>query len=88
MIEEANAMSSFNDDIVVGTIVGGDTEISAEDADQAIVVLSRSYLTGELTMRELKILLQHGKKILPVYYGVTPSELREISSIYDRQGMT
>lgn len=84
-IEDSKVAAFFDEDILVGTSTG--TEMSPPtDADQAIVVLSRFYLTQERPMEELSIFLKKGKmKICPLYYKVTPDELWDIVAVYDNR---
>ena len=60
----------------------------AAQADKAIVVLSRPFLTKKWPMKELHIFLEKKCKIYPLYYNVTPDEIkREIVATYDRREM-
>ena len=85
-IEELNVATFFDDDMALGTSSVDEMESRAAEADQAIVVLSRPFLTKKWPMKELNIFLNKGIKIHPLYYRVTPDELRDILSIYNRQG--
>ena len=84
-IKDATAAALFNDDIVVRASSGNDSTPQAAEANQAIVVLSRSYITQEHSMNELGIILAKDIKIYPLYYKVTPDEFWEIIGKYDRQ---
>lgn len=84
-IERANVAAFFDDDMAMGTSSGNEMTSRAKDADQAIVVLSRPFLTKEWPMKELNIFLKNKVKIHPLYYGVTPDELWEIVETYNRQ---
>lgn len=86
-IEEANCAAFFDDDMAVGTHAGNEMVSRAEEADQAVVVLSRPFLTKKWPMKELNLFLKNGIKIYPLYYGVTPDELSDIVENYDRQGL-
>lgn len=84
-IEDTKIAAFFEDDIVVRTSGGTETMMSqAADADQVIVVLSRSYLTQEWPVKELGAFLKKDMiKIYPLYYKLTPDELWEIVEAYD-----
>lgn len=85
-IEEASCAAFFDDDMAVGTRAGNEMTSRAKEADQAVVVLSRPFLTKKWPMKELNIFLKNGVKLYPLYYGVTPDELSNIVTTYDRQG--
>lgn len=84
-IEKANVAAFFDDDMAMGTSSGKEMTSRAKDAHQAIVVLSRPFLTKEWPMKELNIFLKNKVKIHLLYYGVTPNELGEIVETYNRQ---
>lgn len=83
-IEKANVATFFDDDMSVGTSAGNEMVTRAEEADQAVVVLSRSFLTKKWPMKELNIFIEKQVKIYPLYYQITPDELDGILAIYDR----
>lgn len=88
-IEDANVAAFFDDDMALGTSSVEEMTSRAEEADQAVVVLSRAFLTKEWPMKELHIFLDNKAKkktdILPLYYKVTPDELWDIiTDSYDR----
>lgn len=80
-----DATGDFDDDMEVRASIGKDRTPQAAEANQAIVVLSRSYLTEERSMKELSIFLAEGIEIYPLYYKVTPDEFWGIIGNYDRQ---
>lgn len=88
-IEDANVAAFFDDDMALGTSSIEEMTSRAEEADQAVVVLPRAFLTKEWPMKELHIFLDNRAKnktdILPLYYKVTPDELWDIiTDSYDR----
>lgn len=83
-IEKANVAAFFDDDMPVGTSAGNEMVTRAEEADQAVVVLSRSFLTKKWPMKELNIFIEKQVKIYPLYYQITPDELDDIFAIYYR----
>lgn len=82
-IEEAKVPAFFDDDMTIGTSSVDEMKSRAAEADHAVVVLSRSFLTKEWPMKELNIFLDNNIKIYPLYYGITPDELWDILSAYD-----
>lgn len=86
-IEEANSKALFGDDKVAGTPAEDEVLSQAAEADQAIVVLSRSFLAKKRPMEELNIFLTNNVKIYPLYYKVSPDELGDIVNTYERQGL-
>ena len=85
-IEKNNVAAFFDDDMSVGTSAGNEMVTRAAEADQAVVVLSRSFLTKKWPMDELNIFIEKQVKMYPLYYGITPDELKSIVALYDRQG--
>lgn len=83
VIEDTKIAAFFDDDMVVGTSAGNEMTTQAAKADQAILVLSRPFLTKEWPMKELNIFLKNNVKIYPLYYKVTPEEVGEIVKVYD-----
>lgn len=82
-IENAKVAAFFDDDMKVGTSAGNEMECQAAEADQAIVVLSRHFLTKEWPMKELNIFLEKNVKIYPLYYRVTVEDVLKIMGSYD-----
>lgn len=87
-IEQANVAAFFDDDMALGTTSVNEMETRAAEADQAIVVISRPFLSKEWPMKELNIFLENDVSIHPLFYGVTPDELSDIVASYDRQAST
>lgn len=84
--KDATVAAFFEDDMVVGTSTGNELTTQAVQANQAILVLFRSYLAQARSMKELYIFLTKGIEIYLLYYKVTPDELWGIMASYDRQG--
>lgn len=82
-IEEAKVPAFFDDDMTVGTSSVDEMKSRAAEADHAVVVLSRPFLTKEWPMKELNIFLDKKIKIYPLYYGITPDDLWDILSAYE-----
>lgn len=83
-IEQANVAAFFDDDMALGTTSINEMESRAAEADQAIIVISRPFLSKEWPMRELNIFLENDVSIHPLFYGVTPDEISDIVAVYDR----
>lgn len=86
-MEEVNVPAFFDDDMALGTLSVDEMESRAKEADQAVVVLSRSFLTKEWPMKELNIFLENKIRIFPLFYRLTPDDIWEIIKVYDRQGV-
>lgn len=84
-IEAANVATFFDDDMAVGTSAGDEMTSRAATADRGVVVLSRSFLTKKWPMMELNLFLKNRVRIHPLYYDVSPNELKAILDTYDRQ---
>ena len=82
--DETTCAAFFDDDMTVGTSAAQEMKTRAAEADQAVLVLSRPFLTKKWPMMELNIFLKNNVNIHPLYYGVTPNELQDIIAIYDR----
>lgn len=82
-IEGAKVAPFFDDDMKVGTSAENEMECQAAEADQAIVVLSRHFLTKEWPMKELNIFLEKNVKIYPLYYKVTREDVGNIMRSYN-----
>ena len=85
-IDKTNVAAFFDDDMSVCSSAGNEMVTRAAEADQAVVVLSRSFLTKKWAMDELSIFIKKQVKMYPLYYGITPDELKSIVALYDRQG--
>lgn len=81
--KQVKAAQFTDDDMVVGTSADDEMITRAEDGDQGIVVISRHFLTEERPMKELNLFLEHGVKIFPLYYGLSPDDLLGIIASYD-----
>lgn len=81
---EGKVASFFDDDMALGTLAEDEMVSQAAGAEQAIVVLSRAFVTKAWPMKELNIFLKNDIDIIPVYYSITPDELWEVIGIYDR----
>ena len=84
-IENVNVATFFDDDMSVGDSSENEMITRAAEADQAVVVLSRAFLTKKWPMKELNIMLENEIRVYPLYYRVTPDELGDIVAAYDRQ---
>lgn len=85
-IEQFKVPAFFDDDMALGTSSEQEMASVAEEADKAIVVLSRPFLTKEWPMKELHIFLENDCAIYPLYYKITPDEFQtEIVDAYDRR---
>lgn len=82
---EGKVAAFFDDDMALGTLSEDEMFSQAAGAEQAIVVLSRAFVTKAWPMKELNIFLKNGIDIIPVYHSITPDELWDIMGIYDRQ---
>ncbi|CAM9368085.1 unnamed protein product [Pylaiella littoralis] len=84
-LNDLNIASFFADDMAIGTDAEAEMKTRAAEADQAVVVLSGSFLTKKWPMKELNIFLEKGIKIHPLYFKVTPDDLRPLLEKYDSQ---
>ena len=84
-IKKAHVGALFDSDLVAATPLEHEIISDVSQAGQAIVVLSRDFLTNESSMEELRMFLKCHAKIIPLYHGISQDELREIIEIYDRQ---
>ena len=84
LLSDTNVATFFDDDMAMGTPSEHEMTSRAAEADQAIVVLSRPFLTKEWPMKELAIFLKNRVDIFPLFYKVNPDELWDILGVYDR----
>lgn len=83
-MEGVNCAAFFDDEMAVGTSAELEMKACAEKANQAVVVLSRPFLTKMWPMLELGLFIQNKVKIYPLFYGITPDKLLNIVGKYDR----
>lgn len=86
-IEAANVATFFDDDMAMGTPAADEMTTHAATADQGVVVLSRPFLTKKWPMAELNLFVKNRIRIHPLYYDLSPDELKGIFETYDRQGL-
>ena len=84
-IHEANGAAFFDDHMTMGTPAGEEMTTQAAEAEHAVLLLSRPFLTKKWPMKELHIFLKNRPrvKIHPLFHGVTPDELGSIIGEYD-----
>lgn len=80
-----NVATFFDDNMAVGTDAEAEMKTRAAEADQAVVILSWSFLTKKWPMKELNIFLGKGINIHLLYLLLTPDDLRPLLAKYDRQ---
>lgn len=88
-IEGASVPTFYDDDMPLGTSSEVEMAKSAEETGQAVLVLSRAFLTKMWPMKELHIFMESSlspkTRILPLYYGITPDQLQdEVIPAFDR----
>lgn len=88
-IEGESVATFYDDDMPLGTPSEVEMAKSAEETAQAVLVLSRAFLTKMWPMKELHIFMESSlspkTRILPLYYGITPDQLQdEVIPAFDR----